>query len=88
MLSATSLNITWELVYVVTAITYTIYYNNTYTNCFNDSDIIGGIDGSETGYTLTGLEEGSNYSIIVKVVVCEQQETEEEHIIVATMVSG
>ena len=87
-LSATSLNITWELVYVLTAITYTIYYNNIYTDCFNDSGVIHDIDGSETGYTLTGLEEGSNYSIIVKAAVCGQLEAEDEHINVATMVYG
>ena len=72
----------------MTAITYTVYYNNIYTDCFNDSSTISNIDGSETEYTLTGLEEGSNYSIIVKVTVCEQQEAEEEHIIFTTMVSG
>ena len=60
----TSLTISWTLSGGVTATTYTISYSN--TNCPPDTnDDITGIPGSETTYTLTGLQEGTEYSITV-----------------------
>ena len=42
---------------------FTISYSNTNTDCFSDSSTISGIAGNETMFTLTGLEEGTEYSI-------------------------
>ena len=48
----------------MTATGYTISYSNTNnTDCFTDSR--SGITTSGTSYTLTGLEEGTQYSITV-----------------------
>ena len=49
----------------MTAKSYIISYSNTDTECFTDSDDITGIGGSETTYTLSGLQEGTEYSITV-----------------------
>ena len=91
-LSATSLNISWELVlelvHGVIVNSYTISYNHINTECFNDSNIISDIDGSKTMYILTGLEEGSNYSITVTATLCESGETEGESITATTLAAG
>ena len=63
--SSTSLNISWALDHRMTATTYTISYSNINTDCFNDSDNITDIAASETMYTLTDLQEGTEYSITV-----------------------
>ncbi|CAI8045597.1 Neogenin (Fragment), partial [Geodia barretti] len=42
---------------------YTVSYSNVNTDCFSDSS--SGIPASGTSYTLTGLEEGTQYSITV-----------------------
>ena len=46
---------------------YTISYSNTNTQCFNDSNDITDITATET--TLTGLQEGTQYSITVTVML-------------------
>ena len=66
------------------ATTYTISYHNTNTGCFNDSNTISDISGSETSYTLTGLEEGTTYSITVTATLCELEHREEESITATT----
>ena len=63
--STTSLTISWTLENTLTATAYTISYTNTNTHCFSQSDTISGIVASQTMYTLTGLEEGTEYSITV-----------------------
>ena len=55
-----SLNMSWTLRTSTTA--YTIFYSNNNPECFNDSK---SLTTSETMYTLTGLEEGTEYSITV-----------------------
>ncbi|CAI8015236.1 Netrin receptor DCC, partial [Geodia barretti] len=60
----TSLTISWTLERPLTATGYTISYSNTNnTDCFTDSR--SGITTSGTSYQLTGLEEGTQYSITV-----------------------
>ena len=49
----------------VTATSYSISYSATDTDCIPGSITILPIAGSETMYTLPGLEEGTEYSITV-----------------------
>ncbi|CAI8031313.1 Protein sidekick, partial [Geodia barretti] len=51
----------------LTATGYTISYSNTNTDCFTDSR--SGITTSGTSYTLTGLEEGTQYSITLNATL-------------------
>ena len=63
--STTSLTISWTLAEGLTATDYTISYSNTDTECFNIS--YDDITTSQTMSTLTGLEEGTEYSITMRV---------------------
>ena len=63
--SLTAIWISWALEWEVHVTHYTIAYSNIHP-CFDDSVIIAGtVPGSETMYVLTGLEEGTEYSISV-----------------------
>ena len=63
--STTSLTISWTLFGGVTATGYTISYSNTNnTECFTANTVIPDSE-SDTMYRLTGLEEGTEYSITV-----------------------
>ena len=65
--SPTSLTISWTL-NDLTATTYIISYSNTNTQCFTDSnEVITGI--TETIYTLTDLQEATEYSITVTAIL-------------------
>ena len=86
-LSTTYLNISWKLSHG-TPISYTISYHNTDTHCSIDSDVIPDIDGSETVYTLTGLKEGSEYSITLTVSICEIERIIEDIFTITTLPSG
>ena len=85
--STNSLTMSWAL--GVTATAFTISYslsNKTY--CFTDSGTISDIAGSETMYTLTGLEEGTEYSITVTATLTGGGGTRQHTIIATTMVAG
>ena len=88
--SDTSLTISWDLVDSVTATTFTISYSSTNTNCFTDADAISAIAGSETMYTLTGLEEGTGteYSITLTATLIGGGGTEQDTITAITMAAG
>ena len=88
-LSAKTLTIKWELVEGVTAATYTIFYYNTDTICYhNDTGAVYDVDCGEEMYTLTGLQEGSTYSVTVMTTLCGLRDTEEDSIIATTMPAG
>ena len=87
-MSTTSLTISWMLDERVTATGYSISYSNTNTQCFTRSyDDITGITSSETTYTLTGLQEGTEYSITVTAML-SKGETEEHNLTATTKGTG
>ena len=68
--SPTSLTFSWILVGDLTAISaYNISYSNTNTRCFTDSNDVTGITATQT--TLNDLQEGTQYSITVTVILSE-----------------
>ena len=84
--TVTSLIISWTLADDVTAIDYTISYFS--TDCPSDTyDDITDIPGRETIYTLTGLEEGTEYSITVTATLSGGG-TGEDSITATTMAIG
>ena len=66
---------------------YSISYSNTNTDCFTDSNGITGIAASETMYTLTDLQEGSEYYITVTALLSDGG-TAENSIAATTIASG
>ena len=74
--TTTSLTISWTLDDSVTATSYTISYSNTNIDCFTDSNNITGIAASETMYTLTDLQEGTEYSITVTALLSDGRNVE------------
>ena len=86
--SEMSLIISWEVDPGVTPIGYSISYHNTNTQCFNDSHETSDIDAGQTKYNLTGLEEGSEYSVSINANICGIEENSEEIIISSTLPNG
>ena len=71
MASPTSLTISWSLVGGVTATSdYTVSYFNTNTQCFTRTNSSTAAR-TETMYELTGLQEGTQYSITVTVMLSD-----------------
>ena len=66
---------------------YTISYSNTNTDCFTDFDDITGIAATETMYTLTDLQEGTEYSITVTATL-SGGESAEDSLTATTMAAG
>ena len=87
IISTTSLVISWTLAEDVIAISYTISYFNTNTQCFTDSDDITDIAANETVYTVHGLQEGTEYSITVTGMLSDGG-TGEDCLTATTMASG
>ena len=71
----------------MTVTTYNISYSTTNTQCFTNSNVITDIAGSETMYTVTGLQEGTEYSITVTAMLSDG-ETEENSLTATTMGTG
>ena len=86
--STDSLTLSWELEDSLTAISYVIIYSNTNTDCFTNANTIPDIAGSETMYTLTGLEEGTEYSITVTATLTGGGGVEQDTITATTMAAG
>ena len=70
---------------IVTVTGYTISYINTdNTECFTDSNTVTNIDGSANGYTIGGLEEGTQYTITVAI----EGRADEDTVVQATQDDG
>ena len=81
----TSLTISWSLEETLRATGYTISYYNTNTDCFTDTR--SGITTSGTSYVLTGLEEGTQYSITVTATLTGGR-TEQDTVTATTRNAG
>ena len=84
--SNTSLTLSLTLSESITATTYFISYSTTDTDCFTGSNITS-VDGNLTMYTLTGLEEGTEYSITVTAALTGGG-TEQDNITANTTTAG
>ena len=82
---ATSLAVSWTPERTLTANGYTISYSNTNDGCFTDSR--SGITTRMKSYVLTGLEEGTEYSITVTATLTGGR-TEEDTITASTRTAG
>ena len=84
---STSLLVVWEFLSTSkTVSTYTIsYFNSNNKQCFNSSN--NSPDITETMYTLTGLQEATEYSITVTAILSDG-ETGEDSLTATTMAAG
>ena len=69
MQPSTSLVVLWDISDGVSS--YSISYCNTNIQCFSDSNIITGINDNETMYTLTDLQEATEYSITLTAILSD-----------------
>ena len=81
-----SLVIMWELLSTSTLFTFTISYVNINTQCFNDSNTVPSI--TAMIYTLRNLQEATEYSINVSVILIPSGEKETEQLKTATLAAG
>ena len=82
--STTSVTISLVLTEGVTATSFTISYSNTDTECF---DVLLSDTTSETMYTVTGLQEDTEYSITVTAMLSDGG-TGEDSLTASTMAAG
>ena len=84
----TSLTISWTLVYVLTATGYSVSYSNTNnTDCITAGYPDIPISAGESSRELTGLEEGTEYSITVTATLSDGG-TGEDSLTATTMTVG
>ena len=69
------------------AASYTIAYSNANADCFDTPNGIDAIRASETMYTLSDLQEGTEYAITVTALL-RDGETEEDSLTATTMAAG
>ena len=85
--SHNTVTLSWTLAADVTVTEYTISYSN--IDCPNDIyDDITGISDSETMYTLTDLEEGTEYSITVTAILSDDGGSASDTVTATTMSVG
>ena len=84
MQPSTSLVVMWDISEGVSS--YSISYYNTNTQCFSDSNIITGISSNETIYTLTDLQEATEYSITLTAILSDGET--ESSFMATTMAAG
>ena len=85
--STMSLTISWTIAENITVTSYTVSYSNRNLNCFNDSNSISRIPVSQRTYTLTGLEERTEYSITVTAYL-PRGRTEARNVYGTTLTAG
>ena len=75
MRTSTSLIVMWKLLSIIeTWTTYVISYLNTNnTQCFFDANFITDISSSERMHTLSNLQEATEYSITVSVILNDKK---------------
>ena len=78
----------WDLEDDLTPNAFAISYYNTSNDCFTVSSTISDIASSEKMYTLTGLEEGTEYSITLTATLTGGEGTLQDTITATTMVAG
>ena len=83
--SSTSLSILWILAENLTATFYTITYTNTNPDCF--TTLYDSIVTIETNTDLSGLEEGTQYSITITTAL-SSGETGKDGLVATTMPIG
>ena len=85
--SHNTITISWTLADDVIVTEYIISYSN--TDCPNDIyDDITGISDSETMYTLTDLEEGTEYSITVTAILSDDGGSASDTVTATTLPIG
>ena len=83
--TTTSIGIEWTVVDGVDPTGFTVSYSSTdNTDCFTDSNTTTITDGSARSYDIDGLEEGTEYTIIVSLLRGTSGATDEDTVTQAT----